>query len=214
MPRLFIAVDLAPELRQEIAAMCTGVRDARWAKPHQLHITLRFLGDVADDAVPDVHRRLAQVKVPDFHLCLRGVGVFPEARTGQRPRVLWLGIEPTDRLAELKRAIDRALGVDGKASKREAFSPHLTLARFSKTIEKRTLEGSFESPAGERRRAKPACAHATDSTLLDMLAQHRGYRSATWHVTCFKLYQSSLHSSGSVHTSIQAYQLAPDESGG
>lgn len=187
MPRLFIAVDLAPELRQDIAAMCTGVHHARWAKPHQLHITLRFLGDAANDAVPDIRRRLAQVKVPDFHLCLRGVGVFPEESTGQRPRVLWLGIEPTDRLADLKRAIDRVLAIDDKASKRAPFSPHLTVARFS----------------------KPA-----DGTLWDMLAQHRGYRSATWHVTCFKLYQSSLHSSGSIHTSIQAYQLAPDGLGG
>jgi 2'-5' RNA ligase len=190
MPRLFVAVDLDSELRAAIATMCTGVHNARWVKPTQLHITLRFLGEVAVDAVPDVRGRLSGVKAPAFHLSLHGVGVFPEAGGRQRPRVLWLGIEPTDPLVYLKRAIDRALpqghSLDAKATKQD-FSPHLTLARFS----------------------KPA-----DQTLPSFVARYQGYRSATWHATCFKLYQSTLHSSGSIHTPLEAYQLALDASDG
>ncbi len=180
MLRLFVAVDLPGAEQQAVAALCTSVRGARWAKPLQLHITLRFMGHTPDDQLALVRQRLATVKVAPFRLALSGAGVFPDAR---RPRVLWLGLEPTAPLVLLKCEIDKALGpelaADAEEEKRE-FHPHLTLARFT-------------SHPGE--------------SLARFLAQHGGHRGAEWGVDCFHLYRSTLHPSGAVHEPVAAYPL-------
>jgi RNA 2',3'-cyclic 3'-phosphodiesterase len=180
MPRLFIAIDLPPELRNEIRTLCVGVNKARWAKHEQLHVTLRFLGDTTDEATREIRKHLTHVSAPAFDLSLRGVGIFPEPRSRKHPRVLWLGIEPIDQLVLLKRAIDGALEFHEQATKQD-FSPHLTVARFPE---------------------KP------DTTLSTFLAQNSDYRSASWHVPCFRLYQSTLHPSGAVHEPLERYDLA------
>jgi len=189
MPRLFIAIDLPSKLRERLRSLCVGVDQARWVNPQQLHVTLRFVGDTADEAMREVRRRLARVRAPGFDLSLHGVGVFPEPRGRKRPRVLWLGIEPIDELFYLKQEIDRTIGIHDKATK-QTFSPHLTLARLSEKSDK------------------------PDRSLADFLANHRDFRSATWHVACFHLYQSTLHPSGAIHEPIERYGLAqPDVNG-
>jgi len=181
MLRLFVAVDLPSPEQQAVATLCTSVGGARWTKPHQLHITLRFMGRTPDDQLPVIRQRLAEVKAARFRLALSGVGVFPAAR---RPRVLWLGLEPAAPLVSLKREIDLALGPDLMADPREEkrdFHPHLTLARFTRR-------------PGE--------------SLARFLAQHATYRGTDWEVGCFRLYRSSLHPSGAVHECLKVYPLA------
>lgn len=179
MLRLFLAVDLPSPVRQEVAALRTQVNGARWVKTHQLHITLRFMGQTPDDALAELRERLDRVQVPAFDLALRGAGVFPGGAS-KRARVLWLGLEPVEPLACLKRALDAGLGPDAARAGQE-FSPHLTLARFT------------EMP---------------DATLAQFLARHRDYQSAHFRVAWFKLYQSTLHSRGAVHDVLATYPLA------
>jgi len=100
--------------------------------------------------------------------------------SSKRPRVLWLGLDPIEPLANLKRAIDAYLGPDPERTS-QTFTPHLTLARFTE---------------------KP------DATLPHFLAQHQDYRSAHWPIACFHLYKSTLHSSGAVHEVVATYPLA------
>ena len=180
MLRLFVAVDLPTAEQQAVAGLCTSVQGARWAKPHQLHITLRFMGQTPDDQLPLIRQRLAAVKASPFRLALSGVGVFPAAR---KPRVLWLGLQPAEPLIFLKREIDAALGptspADPDEEKRD-FHPHLTLARFTR-------------PPGE--------------SLARFLAQHDTHRGVEWEVDCFRLYRSTLHPSGAVHEPVAAYPL-------
>jgi 2'-5' RNA ligase len=178
MLRLFLAVDLPDPVRLEVAALCTQVNHARWVKPHQLHITLRFMGQTPEEALANVRDQLGRVQVPAFNLALQGTGIFPGSASSKRARVLWLGLEPVEPLTHLKQAIDACLGLD---LERASFSPHLTLARFTE---------------------KP------DPTLTQFLAQHHDYRSAYWPVACFHLYRSTLHSSGSVHEVVATYALA------
>jgi len=178
MLRLFLAVDLPDRVRQEVVALCTQVTGARWVKPHQLHITLRFMGQTPDDTLAELCDRLARVQVPAFTLALRGAGVFPAGASARRARVLWLGLDPADPFADLKHAIDACLGPD---TERSNFSPHLTLARFT---------------------------NSPDPTLTQFLARHQAYRSAPWTVTCFHLYKSTLSSSGAVHEVVTTYPLA------
>lgn len=180
MLRLFVAVDLPAELRDEVAGLRIPVTGARWANPKQLHITLRFLGATAEDALPDVQARLATVSQRAFRLRLCGTGVFPEARAGQPgkpPKVLWLGLEPAHDLARLKRAVDTALAADAEA---QPFAPHLTLARFS---------------------ARP------DPTLSGFLSKFQGYTSAYGWVRSFHLYQSTLRREGALHACVASYPL-------
>ena len=180
MLRLFLAVDLPDPVRQEVAAMCTQVSNARWVKPHQLHITLRFMGKTPDDDLAGIRDRLGHVQTPGFELALRGAGVFPGGPSSKHARVLWLGLDPTDPLVRLKHVIDACLGPDGQREKGE-FSPHLTLARFTQ---------------------KP------DATLTRFLLQHQTYGGERWPVACFKLYQSTLLSNGAVHSLVSTYALA------
>jgi 2''-5'' RNA ligase len=180
MLRLFLAIDLPDGVRHEVEAMCTRVHKARWVKPHQLHITLRFMGQTPDDALAGIQEKLAQVEVPAFELALRGAGVFPSGASTRRARVLWLGLEPMEPLVRLKREIDTCLGMD-TPSEVQGFSPHLTLARF---VEK------------------------SDPSLTQFIAQYHNYRSAHWPAACFQLYKSTLHSSGAVHEVIATYALA------
>jgi 2'-5' RNA ligase len=177
MLRLFVAVDLPASEQQAVAALCTDVRGARWVKPHQLHITLRFMGQTPDEDLPAIRQRLALVEAPSFHLALHDVGVFPAP--AQKPRVLWLGLAPPEPLVRLKREIDRALLPHPQEEKRE-FSPHLTLARLS---------------------GKP------DESLSHFLAQHGNHRGPDWPVAGFRLYQSTLRSSGAVHELLATYAL-------
>ncbi len=179
MLRLFVAVDLPEPIRQEVAARCTQVSKARWVKPNQLHITLRFMGRTPDDALDDIRERLSRVRAPGFELALQGAGVFPGGAS-KRARVLWLGLDPAEPLVGLKREIDACLGPDAQREG-QGFSPHLTLARFTE---------------------KP------DATLTQFIARHETYRGAPWPVNCFKLYQSTLLSNGAVHTLVSTYALA------
>ncbi|MBN2574497.1 MAG: RNA 2',3'-cyclic phosphodiesterase [Deltaproteobacteria bacterium] len=186
MLRLFVAVDLPVSEQQAVARLCANVHGARWSKPHQLHITLRFMGGTPEEELPAIRERLARVPLSPFELELRGVGVFPAA--ARRPRVLWLGVTPREPLCRLERDIDRVLAVAGPAqgSAREPareFSPHLTLARLS---------------------GKP------DETLTRFLARHADYRGASHRVDSFRLYKSTLHPSGAVHEVLATYPLGPN----
>ena len=177
MLRLFLAVDLPPPVRKEVEAMCTQVSKARWVKPHQLHITLRFMGQTPDDALADIRERLSHVHVPAFPIALQSAGIFPTGADMRRARVLWLGLDPLAPLVRLKREIDSHLGVDDE---NQGFSPHLTLARFTD---------------------KP------DPSLAQFISQRISYCSAVWTVACFQLYQSTLHASGAVHNVVASYPL-------
>jgi 2'-5' RNA ligase len=186
MLRLFVAVDLPAELREEVARMMAGVHHARWANPRQLHITLRFLGNTPEADLPGLQNRLAQVAQDSFHLRVRGAGVFPglhEQKRRKPPKVVWLGLEPAEPVARLKAEVDAALAVDlAQEEKQEekTFSPHLTLARLN---------------------ALP------DETLAEFLRKHAGYASEAWQVTSFHLYQSALRREGALHTRVASYQL-------
>jgi 2'-5' RNA ligase len=179
MLRLFIAVDLSAELRSVVTRLCQGIAGARWTRPEQLHITLRFLGDTPEGQLDDLRARLRQVCTPHFELALRGTGVFPPEGGRKPARVLWLGLDPPEPLQALKYAVDEVLGPDPETAKR-GFSPHLTLARF---------------PNRPR--------HDLDR----FLAEHSGFDGGCFVVTDFHLYRSILRPEGALHEMVESYPL-------
>ena len=168
MPRLFIALDLPPGPRGTLIALAAGIPEARWVTREQLHLTLRFLGSVADETLPDLKNNLSRVAAPAFRTSLAGVGVFPPVPTRRKPaRVLWAGLAPAEPVRALKQAIDAVidavLGPDPESAS-HGFSPHVTLARFK------------EPPAPE--------------PLAHFLQQHRLLSSEPFAIESFQLYES------------------------
>jgi 2'-5' RNA ligase len=132
--RTFVAVELAPSVISRANDLIDKLRvssaQVNWAKTQQMHLTLKFLGDVPDTDTPDICRVVAKVArgFEPFEITCRGAGAFP---TNDHPRTLWIGIEDgAEALCELQAAIETALK-DQLGFPREArrFQPHLTIGR-------------------------------------------------------------------------------------
>jgi 2'-5' RNA ligase len=129
--RAFIAVTLAEPIIEEIAKVCTRLQEAkadvRWTRIENLHLTLKFLGDISRQQVEPILAVLQETvgAHPPLRLVAQGIGAFPHVR---RPRVLWVGLKGKG-LTELSEAIETALlPLDFPPEERE-FTPHLTLGR-------------------------------------------------------------------------------------
>jgi len=131
--RVFIAVPVGDSVRaraSELIGTLSGTTaKVKWVDPHQLHLTLKFLGDVPQRDVADVCRaasRGAQAIEP-FDLEIRGAGAFPHAA---RPRTVWLGAAAgADRMIALYDSIETTLAELGFRKEHRRFQPHLTLGR-------------------------------------------------------------------------------------
>jgi RNA 2',3'-cyclic 3'-phosphodiesterase len=126
MLRLFVGIEFPPELKLELSLLCTGVPGARWVDPGNLHLTLRFIGEITEDVAADVDEALAQLEARRFTLQLAGTGIFG----GNRPHTLWVGVERDPGLIRLHDKIELALIRIGLAPEPRRFAPHVTLARL------------------------------------------------------------------------------------
>ncbi len=130
--RLFVALDLTEEireaLREPIAKLKPLGKNARWAHPEGIHVTLKFIGHVDASKLDAIRAALGTVQSnAAVEMQIRGVGFFPDER---RPRVFWCGIEASANLAPLAAEIERALEPLGIPREERKFAPHLTLARL------------------------------------------------------------------------------------
>jgi 2'-5' RNA ligase len=132
--RIFIALDIDQPIRERIERFLEGVRgfapDARWVRPESLHITLKFIGEKPLEAVEQIKSSLAQIQAGSTELAFRGYGFFPTAKSA---RVFWVGIQAGPELTSLAAAVDEAMLSLRIPKEDHAFSPHLTLARGSKS---------------------------------------------------------------------------------
>lgn len=173
--RLFIAIDLPESIIKLIAGMGRGIPTSRPVKPEQLHLTLRFIGEVNHDLFYDIQEQLQQVRFEPLTLSLQGVGYFPPRG---KARVIWVGVTPIKELAKLKRRIDTQLGFCGLPSENRRFSPHITLARLKNPPMKR---------------------------VMDYLAGNAMLTSPEFIVKNFHLYSSYLIKDGAIHTIESSY---------
>ena len=126
MLRLFVGIEFPPELKLRLSLLCTGVPGAKWVDPGNLHLTLRFIGEITENLAADVDEALARIKARRFTLQLAGTGIFG----GRRPRALWVGVERSPELVKLHDKIEQALIRTGVESEPRKFAPHVTLARL------------------------------------------------------------------------------------
>ena len=135
--RLFVAMEIPLEVRDQFAALINELRAAdssfsknraRWVRPENLHVTLKFIGHVDGGKVDVIRAALAEVRFDDpVEMQFRGLGFFPN---GKRPRVFWAGMEASPNLAPLAAEVDARLTRLRISSETREFAPHLTLARF------------------------------------------------------------------------------------
>lgn len=126
MPRLFTAIEVPNEIRDELYRLRIPLPGARWMKPESFHITLRFAGDIGNVEAREFVANLSMIEPDGFELRLSGLGVFG----GDDPHAIWAGVEPTPQLEDLARAHEKAARNAGLAPETRAFRPHVTLARL------------------------------------------------------------------------------------
>jgi 2''-5'' RNA ligase len=126
MPRLFTGIELPPSIKDRLARLKAPLPGARWVEPENMHVTLRFAGDINNLAASEFADALAQINVNAFEICFSGLGAFG----GHDPHNLYARIESSPSLDALQRANERAARSAGLAPEGRSFKPHVTLARL------------------------------------------------------------------------------------
>ena len=190
MIRSFVAIDLPGDIKdalEEVAAeqrVLVPDRSVRWSRVAGIHLTLKFLGEVAEAdlaAIKGVLARICAEHTP-FSFTVSGLGCFPNRR---RPRVLWVGVnEDTGKLASLQRDVEGHLEPLGFERERRAFHPHLTLGRT-----RRGVSSYDQACIGE------SIASSDVKPLGDV------------YVERIHLMRSDLRPDGAVYTSLQSFAL-------
>lgn len=152
--RLFIAVEIENKealdkiIRVKDAVLSCGNRKSlKPVKNENIHITLRFLGEISDESVPELIECIRRAEaVKKFTIGIKGVGAFP---TASRPRVIWVGVsEGAEELRKLKEIMDPCLNHLAKPE-RNPYTPHITIARVKGRINSECFKGIIESFGNE-----------------------------------------------------------------
>lgn len=191
--RLFVALDLEEDVRRRIAVYLQGVSgfapEARWARAESLHVTLKFIGERAEEDVPRIQEALAAVLAKPITLDIRGYGFFPTAKAA---RVFWLGVEAGEDLPNLAARVDIALAALGIPTEEHAFRAHLTLAR-----------GGSGAPRLRREEKSSAKFARLQKQIVAMTPPDFGTIAARE----FHLYRSQLSPGGSRYSKLASFPL-------
>jgi 2'-5' RNA ligase len=129
--RLFVGIGFDDDdLIARIATLQRGLPGARWVEPANLHLTLRFIGEVDEDVAEEIHHNLAGLTEPPFALTLAGLGLFGDRH---QAHTVWLGVERSEALSRLASRADSAVVQAGVNPEPRKFNPHVTLARLRDT---------------------------------------------------------------------------------
>ncbi len=180
MIRLFVALSLPDTVRRRLEGLRGGVPGARWQTAEQMHLTLRFIGEVDGAAFGEIRGALARIEAEAFSLMLQGVGHFPLRR---QARVLWAGAAMSPALMRLRERIEAAVTGLGFEPDGRKFAPHVTLARFGSRVPVRRLQ--------------------------DFISYHGLLSTEPFPVRSFELFASHIGSHGAHYTVEASYPLAP-----
>lgn len=176
--RLFVALPPSEPARAALASLADGLARARWTPAEQLHLTLRFIGDVTEDQKEAVREALARVTGAPFPLGVEGVGRFPPRGN---PGVVWAGVgNGHPFLHRLRQQVDDRLLASGVPFELTPFVPHFTLGRV--------------------REAHPA-------TVEQWLKRHRDFAGPVWRVETFHLMASDPAPGGVTHRVLETFPL-------
>ena len=126
MHRLFVAIRPPERVREQLLGLMGGLHDLRWQNDNQLHLTLRFIGEVERPMADDIAAELERIRFDRLSIALDGIGKFEKRRQG----ALWAGVQPKEQLKALAAKVERACQSAGVAPEQRAYRPHITLARW------------------------------------------------------------------------------------
>jgi 2'-5' RNA ligase len=187
--RTFIAIELPQDVKAILSRLQTALGEdkdtsVKWVNPQSIHLTLKFLGNVDTEAIPQITNAMAKsVKIAkSFSLQLSEIGAFPNTRS---PRVVWVGLKgDTEILSELQKRLEGSLETIGFPPENKAFSPHLTLGRV-------------------RNQIRPNQCRA----LAELLSTAKLKAAPTFHVNSIDLMKSELTPKGAIYTKLAAVNL-------
>ena len=179
MPRLFVALPVPEEIADALAALQSGVPDARWQTMENLHVTLCFCDEVPGAVMRDLEEELGDIAGPRFSLKLAGVEQFS---TGKQPRALVALVEKSDQLDWLQQKVATVARNCGIEIERRKFRPHVTLARFPQGAE-------------------------TGHHIAQFMASNGTFRAGPWVAEQFSLYSSRRGRGGPIYIEQTTYEL-------
>ena len=127
MIRLFVGLPLPVTVKERFASLASGIPQAHWTPPANLHVTLRFIGEVDELQAELIHDCLLGIRCPAFDATLTGCGTFD---SGHRAHTLWVGVERSPELMHLHEKVESAVVRAGLEPEGRKYTPHVTLARL------------------------------------------------------------------------------------
>ena len=181
MLRLFVAIPLPEIVRTDLAELCSGLPGAKWVDSENMHLSLRFIGEVGRRDADEIHHMLARVNSPAFDLVVAGVGCF---ESGRKIRTLWAGVEKQRLLYRLREKVEAAVVRTGAEPSRRKFKAHITLARFK---------------------------NGTSPRIGTFVENHDCFRSGPFRIDHFSLFQSHLGSGRAYYEMLAEYPLQNED---
>src|SRR5918995_626764 len=156
MHRLFVAIRPPEDIRDRLIDAMDDSPELRWVADENLHLTLRFIGEVERPLADDLAPAFSRISSAPFDLRISGVGMFEQRNGG----ALWAGVQPKEPVTSLAAKVERACVAAGLEPERRAFHPHVTLARWSRR------EAKAAQAFLERNRALATEPFAVDRFIL------------------------------------------------
>jgi 2'-5' RNA ligase len=178
MIRLFVGIALPATVRTLLSSLGATIPGARPVPEEQIHLTLRFIGEIDTSRFLDIRERLEELESRPLTTAIRGVGHFPPRG---KPKVVWAGLEAAGDIIILRNRVNYLLKLGGIEPERRKFHPHVTLARLKDSAPERVA------------------AFLQTNALL---------QSPPFVVEHVNLYSSRLQPDGAVHTLEATYPLA------
>lgn len=176
--RTFVAIELDQTIKDNLSSLVqkldTGDRNIKWVKSQGMHLTLKFLGEVSENQIPEIQTVLDRLAkdYSRFQLSLKGTGTFPPA--ARIPRVVWVGIEKNDALQNIQARVENELHKIRFPKEKRKYHPHLTLGR---------VKGSQNL-----------------QTVMETLNQHKEEEFGKMTVNKLTLFKSTLKPTGAEYT--------------
>jgi len=178
--RTFIAIDIPENIKKGLINFTEKCRSLqsdgiKYVEKGNMHITLKFLGELSEEQIENLSRDLAFIKFKAFPISVKTTGAFPNIFF---PRVIWAGIFPVENLLEIFSKIESASINNGIPAEERPFSPHITLARIKSRA---------------------------DKGWADFLKQNNNLDFGSFMPDGFSLYKSELNKSGPVYTKLKHF---------
>lgn len=145
--RCFIAIDMPEDIKRSISDFISKIdhkiKGIRWVLPENIHLTLKFLGELEDNQIKEVKKKISDISSnhSNFDINISKIGGFP---TLKKPNILWIGIEESENLKALYDDIENSLLEIGFEKEDRKFSPHLTIGRVK---DKRDIDSVIKAIA-------------------------------------------------------------------